>query len=140
MKQRLLALLAVICLFGVLATPAGAGITGSTNVEIGYNAIPSWNGRTIDVDLTLSCGSYRSDTIAVEVAQEIRNRTVYGQSDVYSFECGNVSSGAGGSTTVTVEVRADGGKWRWVKGEAEATVYDYFSSTTLASDTIKIGR
>jgi len=25
-------------------------------------------------------------------------------------------------------------------GEAEAIVYDYFRSTTLASDTIKIGR
>ncbi len=139
-KQRLLALLAVICLFGVLATPASAGITGSTNVEIGYHAIPSWNGRTVDVEVTISCGSYRSGQIMVEVAQETRNRTVYGESDTYNYECGNSSSGAGGVTSLTVEVRADGGKWRWVKGEAEAVVVDPFSSTTLASDTIKIGR
>ncbi len=40
MKQRLLVLLAVISLFGVLATPASAG-TVRPNVEIGYHAIPS---------------------------------------------------------------------------------------------------
>lgn len=139
-KQRLLALFAVISLFGVLATPASAGVAGSTNVEIGYNAVPSWNGRTIEVEVTITCGVNAQGYLYVYVAQETRNRTVEGWSDSYIFyQCGDVNTG-GGSTTLTVEVRADGGKWRWVKGEAEATVRDTFSNSVLASDTILIGR